>query len=109
MFGVRVYGADWCEDTRHARQLLERLGVAYARVGQRAQRRQGAQADRGRGRADTLHADRPRADERPARERSHGLKRSRARASDVRPTPERARFRLEERRTAYLERTERAR
>lgn len=32
MFGVRVYGADWCEDTRHARQLLERLGVAYEYV-----------------------------------------------------------------------------
>ena len=32
MFGVRVYGADWCEDTRHARQLLERLGVSYEYV-----------------------------------------------------------------------------
>jgi len=32
MFGVRVYGADWCEDTRRARELLERLGVAYEYV-----------------------------------------------------------------------------
>ena len=32
MFGVRVYGADWCEDTRHARQLMERLGVRYEYV-----------------------------------------------------------------------------
>ena len=32
VFGVRVYGADWCEDTRHARRLLERLGVSYEYV-----------------------------------------------------------------------------
>ena len=32
MFGVKVYGADWCEDTRHARQLMERLGVRYEDV-----------------------------------------------------------------------------
>ena len=32
MFGVRVYGADWCEDTRRARQFLERLGVSYEYV-----------------------------------------------------------------------------
>ena len=32
MFGVRVYGADWCEDTQHARELLERLGVSYEYV-----------------------------------------------------------------------------
>ena len=32
MFGVRVYGADGCEDTRHARQLMERLGVRYEYV-----------------------------------------------------------------------------
>ena len=32
MFGVRVYGADWCEDTQHARRLLERLGVSYQYV-----------------------------------------------------------------------------
>jgi mycoredoxin len=32
VFGVKVYGADWCEDTRHARQFLERLGVAYEYV-----------------------------------------------------------------------------
>lgn len=32
MFGVKVYGADWCEDTRHARRLLERLGVRYEYV-----------------------------------------------------------------------------
>jgi glutaredoxin len=32
VFGVRVYGADWCEDTRHTRQLLDRLGVAYEYV-----------------------------------------------------------------------------
>jgi hypothetical protein len=24
---VRVYGADWCEDTRHTRQYLDGLGV----------------------------------------------------------------------------------
>ncbi len=29
MFGVKVYGADWCEDTRHAREFLDRLGVQY--------------------------------------------------------------------------------
>ena len=32
MFGVKVYGADWCEDTRHARDFLERLGVQYQYV-----------------------------------------------------------------------------
>ena len=26
---VQVYGADWCKDTRHAREHLDRLGVAY--------------------------------------------------------------------------------
>ena len=29
MFGVKVYGADWCGDTKHTREFLERLGVAY--------------------------------------------------------------------------------
>jgi mycoredoxin len=29
MLHVKVYGADWCEDTRHAREFLERLGVPY--------------------------------------------------------------------------------
>jgi mycoredoxin len=29
VFGVKVYGADWCEDTRHTREFLERLGVTY--------------------------------------------------------------------------------
>ncbi|HYE15144.1 MAG TPA: glutaredoxin domain-containing protein [Pyrinomonadaceae bacterium] len=32
MFGVKVYGADWCEDTRHALDFLDRLGVAYEYV-----------------------------------------------------------------------------
>jgi mycoredoxin len=32
VFGVKVYGADWCEDTQHAREFLERLGVAYEYV-----------------------------------------------------------------------------
>ena len=32
MFGVKVYGADWCEDTRHAREFLDRLGVKYQYV-----------------------------------------------------------------------------
>ena len=32
MFGVKVYGADWCEDTRRAREFLERLGVQYQYV-----------------------------------------------------------------------------
>lgn len=32
MLGVKVYGADWCEDTRHARAFLDRLGVAYVYV-----------------------------------------------------------------------------
>jgi glutaredoxin len=32
MFGVKVYGADWCEDTRRTRAFLERLGVAYEYV-----------------------------------------------------------------------------
>ena len=26
---VRVYGADWCEDTRHVLRLMDSLGVAY--------------------------------------------------------------------------------
>ena len=29
MFGVKVYGADWCEDTQHTREYLDRLGVQY--------------------------------------------------------------------------------
>ncbi len=29
MSKVEVYGADWCEDTQHAREHLERIGVAY--------------------------------------------------------------------------------
>jgi mycoredoxin len=32
VFGVKVYGADWCEDTRHAREFLDRLGVKYQYV-----------------------------------------------------------------------------
>jgi mycoredoxin len=32
VFGVKVYGADWCEDTRHAREFLDRLGVQYQYV-----------------------------------------------------------------------------
>ena len=32
MLGVKVYGADWCEDTRHTREFLDRLGVAYEYV-----------------------------------------------------------------------------
>ncbi|MDQ3804450.1 MAG: glutaredoxin family protein [Acidobacteriota bacterium] len=32
MLGVKVYGADWCEDTRHTRAFLDRLGVAYEYV-----------------------------------------------------------------------------
>ena len=32
MFGVKVYGADWCEDTRHAREFLDGLGVSYQYV-----------------------------------------------------------------------------
>ena len=32
VFGVKVYGADWCEDTRHARDFLGRLGVQYQYV-----------------------------------------------------------------------------
>ena len=30
--GVKVYGADWCEDTAHARKYLDDLGVAYEYV-----------------------------------------------------------------------------
>lgn len=26
---VKVYGTDWCGDTRRSRQLLDQLGVAY--------------------------------------------------------------------------------
>jgi glutaredoxin len=29
---VKVYGADWCEDTRHTRDFLDGLGVAYTYV-----------------------------------------------------------------------------
>ena len=29
---VKVYGADWCEDTRHAREFLDGLGVPYQYV-----------------------------------------------------------------------------
>jgi mycoredoxin len=32
VFGVKIYGADWCEDSQHARRFLERLGVAYEYV-----------------------------------------------------------------------------
>jgi mycoredoxin len=32
VFGVKLYGADWCEDTRHTREFLERLGVRYTYV-----------------------------------------------------------------------------
>jgi mycoredoxin len=32
VFGVKVYGADWCEDTQHAREFLEQLGVKYQYV-----------------------------------------------------------------------------
>jgi mycoredoxin len=32
VFGVKVYGADWCGDTRHTREFLDRLGVAYEYV-----------------------------------------------------------------------------
>ena len=32
VFGVKVYGADWCEDTRHTREFLARLGVQYRYV-----------------------------------------------------------------------------
>ena len=32
MFGVKVYGADWCEDTRHARAFLDGLGGQYQYV-----------------------------------------------------------------------------
>ena len=32
VFGVKVYGADWCEDTRHTREFLNRLGVQYQYV-----------------------------------------------------------------------------
>lgn len=26
---VKVYGADWCEDTRHAREHMDNMGVGY--------------------------------------------------------------------------------
>lgn len=29
MLHVKVYGADWCEDTRRTREYLDRLGVPY--------------------------------------------------------------------------------
>jgi glutaredoxin len=32
MFGVKVYGADWCGDTRHTRAFLDGLGVQYEYV-----------------------------------------------------------------------------
>ena len=32
VFGVKVYGAEWCEDTRHTREFLDRLGVLYQYV-----------------------------------------------------------------------------
>lgn len=32
MLGVKVYGADWCKDTQHTREFLERLGVSYKYV-----------------------------------------------------------------------------
>ena len=32
MFGVKVYGAGSCEDTRHTREFLDRLGVQYQYV-----------------------------------------------------------------------------
>ena len=32
MFGVKVYGAETCADTRHAREFLDRLGVQYQYV-----------------------------------------------------------------------------
>lgn len=32
VFGVKLYGADSCEDTRHAREFLDRLGVQYQYV-----------------------------------------------------------------------------
>ena len=32
VFGVKVYGAEGCEDTRHAREFLDRLGVLYQYV-----------------------------------------------------------------------------
>ena len=28
VFGVKVYGADWCEDTQHAREFLDRFVAA---------------------------------------------------------------------------------
>ena len=42
MFGVKVYGADWCEDTQRTRAFLERLGVAYEYVNVEADERAGA-------------------------------------------------------------------
>jgi mycoredoxin len=32
VLGVKVYGADWCEDTRRARAFLDGLGVQYRYV-----------------------------------------------------------------------------
>jgi mycoredoxin len=32
VLGVKVYGADWCGDTRHTLDFLDRLGVAYEYV-----------------------------------------------------------------------------
>lgn len=32
MMEVKVYGAGWCEDTRHTREYLDSLGVVYEYV-----------------------------------------------------------------------------
>ena len=32
VLGVKVYGADWCADTRRTLDLLDRLGVTYEYV-----------------------------------------------------------------------------
>ena len=32
MFGVKVYGTERCEETRHVREYLDRLGVKYQYV-----------------------------------------------------------------------------
>ncbi|HYH86669.1 MAG TPA: glutaredoxin domain-containing protein [Pyrinomonadaceae bacterium] len=42
MFGVKVYGANWCEDTQRTRAFLERLGVAYEYVNVESDERAGA-------------------------------------------------------------------
>src|ERR1051325_4578446 len=65
---------------RRARRQLRvrerRRGRESGPLGAEAQRRQGAQADRGRGRADTLCPHGSRVDERAARARADGLKRA---------------------------------